>query len=93
MTSYIRNRKYEVDENVIKEYNVGVPQASSADPFLWLPITNELLNVLKEMEDVIVIDDLLALLKATASYYFTKRANGVLKYLVSWANKYSLIFS
>ncbi|GBM86260.1 RNA-directed DNA polymerase from mobile element jockey, partial [Araneus ventricosus] len=56
-------------------YNVGVPQGSSLIPVLWLLVSNEVLNMTNIKQEAYIqaySDDLIILLKATASYRFKK---------------------
>ncbi|GBL86981.1 Retrovirus-related Pol polyprotein from type-1 retrotransposable element R1 [Araneus ventricosus] len=92
--SFLRDR-HMLSEGQKWKYNIGVPQGSSLGPILWLLVINEALD-LRETENVLIQayeDDIIIMLRSTASYHFTGMSENILKHLEMWANTYNLTFS
>ncbi|GBM66462.1 hypothetical protein AVEN_265932-1 [Araneus ventricosus] len=77
------------------KYNIGVPQGSSLGPILWLLVINEVLD-LRETENVLIqayADDIIIMLRSTASYHFTGMSENILKHLeIITARRYNVEF-
>ncbi|GBN74621.1 hypothetical protein AVEN_262438-1 [Araneus ventricosus] len=101
MNAFLLERAILLSRDDSSNYNVGVPQCSSLGPVLWLLVINEVLNMTDIKQEAYIqayVDDLVILLRTTASYRF-KEMNGskigdrVGAFFVHYANKQEITIS
>lgn len=92
ISDYIHNRKIIIKENEYLNYNTGVPQGSSIGPTLWLMIINDLFLKSKNENYKIIVyaDDIVILLKSSASYHFTELSKEPIQDIIDWCKVHSL---
>ncbi|GBM62013.1 hypothetical protein AVEN_199315-1 [Araneus ventricosus] len=64
---------------------MGVPQGSSGVPVLW--------NIENDAYIQAYADDIMVMLRSTASYHFTNMSKPIMKNLEEWASSYKLSLS
>lgn len=94
--SFLSDRSVFLSDGSCWYYNIGVPQGSSSAPILWLLIANEALRIFPSSPDFLIqafADDLVILMKASASFHFTANSGALIAKLEDWALRYHLGFS
>lgn len=92
--SFIEERTIQQDE-LIFDYNVGVPQGSSLRPIIWNIFMNDIFDIKLESNTKLqaFADDTMVIIRETAVYLFEKSAKIILDKLHEWSIKKKLKFN
>ncbi|GBL83721.1 hypothetical protein AVEN_132633-1 [Araneus ventricosus] len=93
--NFLQDRSVLLEDGKIWEYNIGVPRGSSCGPVLCLLEINEVLNMRNIENDAYIqaqVDDIVVMLRSTASYHFTNMSKPIMGNLEEWARNYKLSF-
>ncbi|GBN46366.1 RNA-directed DNA polymerase from mobile element jockey, partial [Araneus ventricosus] len=96
LNDFLKDRSVLLTDGTRRIYNQGVPQGSCLEPIMWLLVANKLLNDFEFDENHRIqafADDIIILMRATASYHFVNNSQDIMKKLENWAAKFRLKFS